>query len=154
MLSVSMEHLKPHQLGVGVKGGAEATIHAASAIFHDDSIDDEKKWVLQIDFEDAFNLINRARMLEEIRKYCPKAAKWANTCYGASSHLFFGDHRLSSSSGAQKGDPLASLKKLTFKRLSISSPTRAHHSASTSTPPNRPSGAEMTSLLKSMQLIP
>ena len=48
-------------------------------------------------------------MLEEIRRRCPKAAKWADTCYNSSSHLFFGNNRLSSSSGAQQGDPLACL---------------------------------------------
>ena len=48
-------------------------------------------------------------MLEEIRRRCPKAAKWAEACYAAPSHLFFGNKRISSSSGAQQGDPLASL---------------------------------------------
>ena len=105
----SVDHLAPHQLGVGVKGGAEAIIHAAGAIFHDNTIKDEDKWVLQIDFENAFNLISRSKILEEIRKHCPKAAKWAETCYASPSHLFFGNKRLSSSSGAQQGDPLASL---------------------------------------------
>ena len=103
------EHLAPHQLGVGVRGGAEAIIHAAGAIFHDNSIKDEDKWVLQVDFENAFNLISRSRMLEEVRKRCPKAARWAETCYASSSHLFFGDQRISSSSGAQQGCPLACL---------------------------------------------
>ena len=102
-------HLAPHQLGVRVKGGAEAIIHAAGAIFHDNNIADDEKWVLQIDFENAFNLISREKMLEEVRRRCPKAAKWAETCYATPSHLFFGDHRISSSSGAQQGDPLASL---------------------------------------------
>ena len=105
----SADHLTPHQLGVGVKGGAEAIIHAAGAIYHDNSISDEEKWVLQVDFENAFNLINRSQMLEEIRRHCPKAAKWAETCYAAPSHLFFGNKRISSSSGAQQGDPLATL---------------------------------------------
>ena len=103
------EYLSPLQLGVRVKGGAEAIIHATSAIYNDDNISTEDKWVLQIDFENAFNSISRARMLEEIRKRCPKAAKWAESCYQSSSHLFFGKNRLSSSSGAQQGDPLAIL---------------------------------------------
>ena len=102
-------YLAPHQLGVGVKGGTEAAIHATSAIFHDNSIPDEDKWALQIDFQNAFNHISRAQMMEEIRQHCPKAAKWADTCYASPSHLFFGDKRLTSASGAQQGDPLASL---------------------------------------------
>ena len=32
------EHLSPQQLGVGVRGGTEAIIHAASAIFDDNNI--------------------------------------------------------------------------------------------------------------------
>ena len=105
----SADHLAPHQLGVRVKGGAEAIIHATGAIFHDNSIVDEDKWVLQVDFENAFNLISRPQMQQEIRRHCPKAAKWADTCYAAPSHLFFGDKRISSSSGAQQGDPLSIL---------------------------------------------
>lgn len=103
------DYLAPHQLGVGVRGGAEAIIHAASSIFHDGNIKDEDKWVLQIDFENAFNMISRSTMLEEVRKRCPKAANWADTCYASSSHLFFGGTRIASSTGNQQGDPLASL---------------------------------------------
>ena len=43
----SAEHLSPYQLRVGVKG-AEAIIHAAGAIFNDNRISNEDKWVLQI----------------------------------------------------------------------------------------------------------
>ena len=101
------EHLSPNQLGVRVRGVTEAIIHATSAIFNDDNISIDDKWVLQVDFENAFNLICRTRMLEEV-KHCPKAAKWADLCYACPSH-FFGKHRLTSSSGAQQGDPLAIL---------------------------------------------
>ena len=102
-------YLRPLQLGVGVKGGAEAIIHAAKTLFHDDSIDDSDKWVLQVDFRNAFNGISRQRMLEEVRAHCPKAAAWADFSYASHSHLFFGDSRFSSQSGAHQGDPLASL---------------------------------------------
>ena len=103
------DYLAPHQLGVGVKGGAEAAIHAAHAIFSDADIPTDRKYVLQVDFANAFNNIDRMQMLAEIRRQCPKASAWAEVCYAQSSHLFFGNHRLSSSSGAQQGDPLASL---------------------------------------------
>ena len=103
------EHLAPHQLGVGVKGGCEALIHAANKILSDDSIPLENKWVLQVDMENAFNSISREAMLEETRHYCPKLSAWVEYCYGNSSHLFFGAHRLCSSTGPQQGDPLASL---------------------------------------------
>ena len=38
----------------------------------------------------------------------------ANDCYRRPSNLFFGDDRIHSSSGAQQGDPLASLKLLSI----------------------------------------
>ena len=38
----------------------------------------------------------------------------ANDCYRCPSNLFFGDDRIHSSSGAQQGDPLASLKLLSI----------------------------------------
>ena len=94
---------------VGVKGGTEAAIHAANAIFNDSNIDDSQKWFLQLDFSNAFNQINRVRMLEEIRHHCPKAASWAEFCYGRHSILFFGNSRISSEEGAQQGCPLAIL---------------------------------------------
>ena len=100
-------YLAPHQLGVGVKGGCEALIHAANSFFNDASIPVDHKWVLQVDMENAFNSIDRAQMLKETREKCPKLSAWAEFCYGNSSHLFFGKERLLSSTGPQQGDPLA-----------------------------------------------
>ena len=98
--SDTAEYLAPHQLGVGVKGGTEAAIHAANAIFNDPEVPADRKWVLQVDFANAFNEISRTEMLAAIRRHCPKASAWAEACYAQPSHLFFGQHRLSSS-GAQ-----------------------------------------------------
>ena len=103
------ESLAPHQLGVGVKAGAEAIIHAVNAVFHDNNIKDEDKWILQVDFSNAFNGISREEMLHRVREYCPKAAAWTESCYSAASHLFFGQTKISSSTGSQQGDPQASL---------------------------------------------
>ena len=41
------EFLAPLQVGVGVKGGAEAVIHAANAAFIDDGISADDKWTLR-----------------------------------------------------------------------------------------------------------
>ena len=107
--SETASYLSPLQLGVGVKGGAEAIIHAANALFHNNDIPDDDKWTLQVDFANAFNGISRETMLKEIHQHCPKAAAWADFCYGSHSHLFFSQSRLSSQSGCHQGDPLASL---------------------------------------------
>ena len=94
------DSLAPHQLGVGVKGGAEAIIHAVNAVFHDNNIADEEKWVLQVDFSNAFNGISREEMQERVREHCPKAAAWTETCYSTASHLFFNQTKISSPTGS------------------------------------------------------
>ena len=101
--------LLPLQLGVGVKSGAEAIIHATNAIFHDDSIPTSDKWTLLLDFSNAFNSIKRDCVIEAVRQHCPKAALWVESCYGQASHLHFGGITIESSTGVQQGDPLASL---------------------------------------------
>ena len=89
-------------------------IHAANAIFLDDHINTTEKWVLLLDFKNAFNSVSHEKMLAAIRQHCPKAAAWADTCYAAPSHLFFSTTRISSSSGAQQGDPLSSTSNRNF----------------------------------------
>ena len=103
------ESLAPNQLGVGVKGGAEAIIHAVNAVFHDNNIADKDKWILQVDFSNAFNGISREEMQNRIREHCPKAAAWTESCYSSASHLFFSQTKICSSTGSQQGDPEASL---------------------------------------------
>ena len=53
------EFLRPLQFGVGVRGGAEAVVHATRATLSDTSIPPEQKWSLQIDFQNGFNLVDR-----------------------------------------------------------------------------------------------
>ena len=47
------------QVGVGVPLGCEAIVHSINSTLGDDSIPLQCKWVLQIDFHNAFNLIDR-----------------------------------------------------------------------------------------------
>ena len=56
----------------------------------------------------AFNNVSR-EMQAAIRRHCPKASAWAESCYATPSYLFFANPRFSSSSSAQQGDPLSSL---------------------------------------------
>ena len=76
-VSDSANFLAPSQVGVCVKGGAEAIIHATASIYDDPSISIAEKWVLQVDFDNAFNRIDGKTMLEMIQLHCPKAAAWA-----------------------------------------------------------------------------
>jgi hypothetical protein len=102
-------YLSPLQLGVRVKGGCEAIIHAVASIFDSEATPLHSKWILQVDFSNAFNMIDRTTLMQEVREKCPKLSAWVEMCYGASSHLFFGNTHLLSLAGAQQGDPLASL---------------------------------------------
>ena len=46
-------------------------------------------------------------MLAEVASQLPECLPWAVACYGSSSFLQFGTSTLSSTSGAQQGDPFA-----------------------------------------------
>ena len=99
------ELLKPHQLGVGVRGGAEAVAHAVS-----DAVgDDPSRWVLQNDLINAYNQVDRGVVLEEVARHFPEMLEWAKTCYGSPSHLKFGNFTIPSATGLHQGDPLADL---------------------------------------------
>ena len=98
--------LAPHQLGVGVRGGCEAIVHAVRQALEDGDVD---QWVLQADLINAFNMGDRDTAFEEMEQNCPEGLKWVLTCYGADSELLFGDIIIFSSIGFHQGDPLASL---------------------------------------------
>ena len=97
--------LGPHQLGVGVRGGCEAIAHAVRRVVKEDP----SKWVLQADLINAYNLVDRAKVLEETARHFPECLAWAKTCYGAPSFLKFGLSNILSALGLHQGDPLAGL---------------------------------------------
>ena len=102
--------LKPcHQLGVGVRGGVECAVHAVRAVLEDDDVPGDQKWVLQLDFKNAFNTISRACIFEEVRSSFPQLAPWVEKAYGCQPNLNFGRAVLLSYTGVHQGDPLASL---------------------------------------------
>ena len=101
--------LEPHQLGVKTRGGCEAIIHGAQAILSDSSLHANDKFVLQVDFRNAFNTMDRDVMLSEVRKNLPGLSAFAEWCYGDHSILQFGDTTIASASGPQQGDPLGML---------------------------------------------
>jgi hypothetical protein len=103
------ELLKPLQLGVGVRGGCEAIIHAIKTLFDDTGIPLEKKWILQVDLENAFNQVDREILFEEVRQHFPELSAWVEASYGSQSHLIFGTTLILSCIGLHQGDPLASL---------------------------------------------
>ena len=99
------KYFSPHQVGVAIKGGAEAITHAVSAVL-DKFGKDINYGMLKVDFKNAFNLVNRGVMMEEVRKIFPGISKWVEFCYGCQPTLFWEGRKLSSCDGVQQGDPL------------------------------------------------
>ena len=109
--------VRPIQLGYGTRGGAEAAVHATRAYITEESA--ESQVLLKLDFKNAFNTVDRAKMLEEVKDHLPMYYAFIWQMYTAPSHLFFGEHRLSSECGVQQGDPLGPLLfSLVTRRLS------------------------------------
>ena len=96
------------QVGVGVKGGLEASIHALR--FHiKEHGDKEDLCLLKIDMQNAFNECDRFTFLHRVKQHFPDVFGWVQWCYHTSAELRFGCHRLLSSTGVQQGDPLGPL---------------------------------------------
>ena len=92
------------QLCAGQKSGSEAAIHAMHRIFEADDTDA----VLLIDASNAFNALNRAAALHNIRVLCPVIAVYAINTYRQSARLFItGGKEITSAEGTTQGDPLA-----------------------------------------------
>jgi hypothetical protein len=97
--------LSPLQVGVGVRGGCEAVVHAARQAVKNNP----GKYMLQADLINAFNQGDRGAALHEVREHFPELLPWAVTSYSAPSHLRFGSADIPSATGFHQGDPLAAL---------------------------------------------
>ena len=97
--------LSPLQVGVGVRGGCEAILHAARRVMEEPG----DKLLLQADLVNAFNQADRGAALQEVADQFPELLPWVITSYSSPSFLRFGNVDITSSSGFHQGDPLASL---------------------------------------------
>ena len=72
-----------NQLGFGVKGGAEAPIHAARAFInsHDEIV------LLKINFTNAFNSIRRDKAIKAVHEHVPNLFNYSCSSYGLTSFL-------------------------------------------------------------------
>ena len=102
--------LSPHQLGVGVKHGIEAAVHATRCYLHNRVCNTDIA-ILKLDFSNAFNSrpIHRDVILSAVHHYTPCLLKFVYSCYAEPSHLVFGENIIQSEEGAQQGDPLGPL---------------------------------------------
>jgi hypothetical protein len=107
--------LKPLQLGVGVPLGTETIIHAVNTILEnhcdcpesDASDKGTDKVILQVDFTNAFNLVDRTTFLNAVREVCPSLAPFAELIYTSKLKLFLSNGEIIlSTGGVQQGDPL------------------------------------------------
>ena len=96
------------QFGVGVSSGGEAILHAVNRLIEDRGSDVGLSMLL-VDFQNAFNLVDRSVMLSEVRRRCPGISRWVEFCYSNPARLYYGDQTLWSSQGVQHGDPLGPL---------------------------------------------
>lgn len=103
-------HFAPFQLGIGSARGLETIVHSwreLSARFAKDAA----RVGLKIDFQNAFNQIDRTVMLAELLLVFPEMARFGWFCYGAPAELVVrssGD-LIPNSMGAQQGCPLGPL---------------------------------------------
>ena len=98
--------LAPRQLGYGVKGGAEAAVHAARKFLS--NMDPDCAFV-KLDFRNAFNCIRQDCMLQAVCDLAPTIYPFVHSVYLAPSLLRWGDKSISSAEGVQQGDLLGPL---------------------------------------------
>ena len=92
------------QLCAGQKSGSEAAVHAMHAIFEADETDG----ILLIDATNAFNSLNRAAALHNIRILCPIISVFAINTYRIPARLFItGGKEILSAEGTTQDDPLS-----------------------------------------------
>ena len=91
-------------MSTGLKGGAEAAIHAVKDIFELET----SEAVILVDAENAFNKLNRRVALHNVRYLCPNFATVLINTYRRPSRLFIvGGGEISSFEGTTQGDTLA-----------------------------------------------
>ena len=69
------------QLGVRVRNGAEALLHAFNRFIRDPDKCNEDTVMVLVDFSNAFNQANRNSMLEAVLQKLPGIFGWMQYCY-------------------------------------------------------------------------
>ena len=98
-------YFQPHQIANGVPAGTEVAIHAFREVLdlhgHDDS-----RAALFVDARNAFNEIDRQRILDAVIVHAPAIARYVHMVYGSGPWLVAGLSLIRSLQGTQQGDPL------------------------------------------------
>jgi len=100
----------PLQLGVGVKGATELILRSTRYFVDSPLFAEREMCLVQLDFKNAFNSVNRPKMLQELRSTNPKLSPWVEFTYCKEAPLYIqGGSMITSQEGIQQGDPLATL---------------------------------------------
>jgi hypothetical protein len=98
---------QPFQLGVGCPNGSDTIIHSVASRLESLSYDE---CILQVDFSNAFNMVDRATFIRLVKIHFPQLSNITNFLYQSQAFLIVGPQlHLRSYSGVQQGDPLAPL---------------------------------------------
>ena len=89
-----------HQFCVGYEAGCESAVHCMSTVF------DTNEAILFVDASNAFNSLNRAVTLRNVRTICPVLAPILINTYRSPADLYANGQILSSQEGTTQGDPL------------------------------------------------
>ena len=98
--------LAPTQIGLGVRCGAEAAVHAARR-FLDAATG--PSGLVKLDFVNAFNAVSREAVVSAVSRHLPGLERLVRCAYGARSSLLFAGRVIESACGVQQGDPLGPL---------------------------------------------
>ena len=101
--------LTPLQVGVAVKVGCEAVVHAVTQVLEDRRIPPDSRCTLPMDFVNAFNSVDRGHMFHELRARLPGLSSWVECCSESQPLLHFEDHIILKRCGVLQGDPLGLL---------------------------------------------
>ena len=91
--------------------GCEAAAHAARLYLT--MAMTENHVLVKIDFKNAFNCLNREQILKVTHQHNPALFEYIKASYSAPSYLFYGDHIITSETGAKQGDPEGHLQSAT-----------------------------------------
>ena len=104
----AVDQLKPLQVGVAVKNAATNIALACSRLLPRIR-KDASVGILQIDLRNAFNTVDRAAVLRQVRAKAPMLLPWAQLSLGGRSLLLCRDQRIYGHSGVHQGSLLGPL---------------------------------------------
>ena len=96
-------------LGVSVKGGAEAAVHAVRTFITNNIDSSDHKVIVKLDMMNAFNSVRRDHVLQTCLDRTPEIAKLSFLAYCKPSSVIASGHSITSSTGVQQGDPIGPL---------------------------------------------